>query len=328
MIPNHENTDCNVCADNSEKHSPYECLCSEGYFTYEEDSNVGNTGVCTKCPTGARCEHHGLTAEEVEPEKGYWLDTDTLPLLSFVACRAEESCEGEREKCGPGYDGILCSECVEGYGRLDEYECQKCESNYVALGIWVVFSTITSLIFVLIALNEAETSLTLAVRDGHFRERSTEFAKILLNAIQFNATAGSFTSFAVAAMTGVFGFLGKSLEWIMRIQRYIGYPNYLLSFDCLHQEIEHSWTEVPRAIYLETMLALSEPVLLPIIAMLIIFLITRKCCCGGKLVHNEEDEWFDEMGAHRDSSYHPRLTDDDRFNATFDPEEHNYRFGR
>ncbi|KAJ6238621.1 insulin-like growth factor binding protein [Anaeramoeba flamelloides] len=138
--------ECNICPSNSETLSKQsasikECFCMIGYY--------GKPGEnCKKCPDEGICNE--FNQYYPYPTSGYWSSNDDP--YELIKCSIEIACPGyEVEKCNDtaGYTGSKCSECLNGFYKL-EHECEKCPSNSnqrLFLILLVVFFFLLLLLF-------------------------------------------------------------------------------------------------------------------------------------------------------------------------------------
>ncbi|KAJ3431540.1 insulin-like growth factor binding proteinn-terminal [Anaeramoeba flamelloides] len=138
--------ECNICPSNSETLSKQsasikECFCMIGYY--------GKPGEnCKKCPDEGICNE--FNQYYPYPNSGYWSSNDDP--YELIKCSIEIACPGyEVEKCNDtaGYTGPKCSECLNGFYKL-EHECEKCPSNSnqrLFLILLVVFFFLLLLLF-------------------------------------------------------------------------------------------------------------------------------------------------------------------------------------
>ncbi len=63
------------------------------------------------------------------------------PINEFIAC-LNDACYGAG--CSEGYEGNLCTQCAEGYGRTTIFECRKCPpvAQNISLGVGVILAMI------------------------------------------------------------------------------------------------------------------------------------------------------------------------------------------
>ena len=152
------------------------CVCLGGYYGNAlADSGTENNG-CRACPEGGNCcaypvdERGGVLPDEWmrRTNSSFSLDvcdlgvTEPVPLPGYiestvsasgiVRCRSREACRGVLDytarnttsRCMPGYGGIHCGTCVEGYYRFYG-ECLACGTEAIQwfrVGGMVIFFTI------------------------------------------------------------------------------------------------------------------------------------------------------------------------------------------
>ncbi|KAJ6226090.1 g protein-coupled receptor-related [Anaeramoeba flamelloides] len=107
-----------------------------------------NGGPCLKCPEGAECFDVGI--EIPDAQYGYWHSLENP--YEYIECAIDEACPGgEVGKCNNelGYDGSLCSVCMQGFYKMDE-RCVTCPSSAIWRLVVAVFALLifTSFLFV------------------------------------------------------------------------------------------------------------------------------------------------------------------------------------
>ncbi|KAJ3444893.1 insulin-like growth factor binding proteinn-terminal [Anaeramoeba flamelloides] len=142
------NYECQNCQTHSEtlstkSQSSKKCFCTVGYYgsTGENCQKCHEHGVCTK-----------FNQQYPYPQLGYWgTSEDPTRLIKFQVYNA---CPGyEMDKCNKelGYTGIQCSECDEGFYKVD-HRCKECPQNpnqpsflyfFILLLILVIFVVFT-----------------------------------------------------------------------------------------------------------------------------------------------------------------------------------------
>ncbi|KAJ6252885.1 insulin-like growth factor binding protein [Anaeramoeba flamelloides] len=109
-----------------------QCYCKIGYY--------GEPGeYCSECPAEGICDtfnqHHPI------PKSGFWSSNDNPNTL--IECQISEACPGLGiEICNNslGYTGYQCTECLNGFYKVD-YKCAECpvNANFRLFLIFVVF---------------------------------------------------------------------------------------------------------------------------------------------------------------------------------------------
>lgn len=157
--PDYAKTKCKSCPDNSrfleesgDETIPFiprqgaenktQCKCTEGYYS-PADEDEGE--VCLECPIGGTCVGTGDSATIVpQPVAGYYARSSNPEV--FLECLTPFACPGGGiEVCGEGYEGDLCSDCMDGYFMRTGI-CNLCEPGHR------VASVIAALMFVIIAV--------------------------------------------------------------------------------------------------------------------------------------------------------------------------------
>eukprot|EP01156_Anaeramoeba_ignava_P010784 Anaeramoba_ignava/a480793_53.p1 GENE.a480793_53~~a480793_53.p1 ORF type:complete len:917 (+),score=259.65 a480793_53:298-3048(+) len=116
--PSCKNCPSNTITFSQASTSIQECVCKEGMY-----GEPG--GNCKECPEGGICDEAGITEPEVKA--GYWADDN----LNFYHCDPFEACPGgAKGTCNSnlGYEGVMCSECSNGFYRISG-RCEKCPAN-------------------------------------------------------------------------------------------------------------------------------------------------------------------------------------------------------
>jgi hypothetical protein len=185
---------------------------------------------CTKCPVGADCSQPGMRVGTVEPLPGYWPElrgTNTM----FIKCMSG-NCVGGSKVCADNYTGNLCTECPEGFGRVNDFDCGKCpppNANkarmaggfilQIFLNAWLIYSTVN-----------AEKAPTHSV-----------LIKIMTSCAQFNSLALNFQFKFPSFVTGIF----TSQQAVSQV------GESFTSFDCLFGN-----DSIPPPVYIKLLMYL------------------------------------------------------------------------
>jgi len=285
QIPNANATECLYCPKFSSKDSDTTCRCNEDHFAYHDERGFGKEGLkkCWECPKGGECHLPGMNDTEVVPKEGYWLDKSS-DELRFIRCR-NEACIGHRDKCAEGYTGKVCTECEEGYGRIEIYECREClgpapDITFVVLAF--LLSTFIGGVLSLLSIRVSEEKVYHELESHSYRDdderthdmlqgRSGVLFRIMLNVYQFNAILANFD----------YIWEDSTLHEIFRIQSYFGMPLLvILESDCSLQLVDSTI----RPFYLNCLLVALQPLILfPLTGCLVAWLYPRMGRCGSVL---------------------------------------------
>ncbi|KAJ6253149.1 insulin-like growth factor binding protein [Anaeramoeba flamelloides] len=142
------NYECQNCPTHSEtlstkSQSSKKCFCTVGYYgsAGENCQKCHEHGVCTK-----------FNQQYPYPQLGYWGTSEDPTRL--IKCQVYNACPGyEMDKCNKelGYTGIQCSECDDGFYKVD-HRCKECPQNpnqpsflyfFILLLILVIFVVFT-----------------------------------------------------------------------------------------------------------------------------------------------------------------------------------------
>jgi hypothetical protein len=139
---------------------------------------------CEPCPRNGKCSGGSL----VQPLPGYWSSAPTSVQmhrcpLSTTACNYT----GPDHECNVGYSGPLCGTCqLPHYGMLGPFECGKCLSPKVQLGLYLSMSGV-SVFFVTYTVDATW-------RDNLTGDRvvlATDMIKVLVLFLQYTSIIGS-----------------------------------------------------------------------------------------------------------------------------------------
>eukprot|EP00741_Cyanophora_paradoxa_P018128 tig00021038_g17502.t1 len=158
-------TACTGCPPGTFSGAPGSAACSPckpGYF-----NDLHNQTSCSPCPIGASCDGPSLPA----PLPGYY-PVPWEPNRRFHPCPEPNACPGVDRTlaapfmpgnssstaafesglsiattapsrfCAEGHTGLLCTECVAGYGRVGSFGCRPCMApapSYALLVLGIVF---------------------------------------------------------------------------------------------------------------------------------------------------------------------------------------------
>mmetsp|Transcript_15180 Transcript_15180/g.30724 ORF Transcript_15180/g.30724 Transcript_15180/m.30724 type:complete len:3257 (+) Transcript_15180:52-9822(+) len=267
-VPNDDLDGCVLCTENTVKGRYWECLCSQGFFAYTRDYKGRNPSKCTGCPEGGSCPVVGMTEHEVQPEEGFWLSPWDTENLEFIEC-VNDACIGERGQCDDGYRGVLCTECEDGYGRSEEFECEECNSFALVIvgviGTWLLVIFI-AIIITAVSVTEAENVAEEEEDEEKPETDASTLIKILLNFLQFNTVAASFNYEWPSFVRGLLeseAFISASLDSLINVDCVVGSDPSV------------------RPYYINTMIIAGLPLIIPLLALITALIFT---CCKNKSI--------------------------------------------
>lgn len=136
---------CQLCPENSNRPNPFSvrtdqisaCKCLHGY----KKDIVSGSLVCSACPKGATCD-----GNDVNVMDGYYkyFPQSSNKTVSYLKCPVPQACvhhsyNDSYTDCTPGYSGVLCNNCDQGYYRLGErcYSCGNPAVSGLVVFVWV-----------------------------------------------------------------------------------------------------------------------------------------------------------------------------------------------
>ncbi|GAB5362362.1 hypothetical protein AAMO2058_000790400 [Amorphochlora amoebiformis] len=200
-VPNADRNQCDACVPDSSRTPNFtECACDRSFY-YEMEDIVRNPVECFACSGQMICDKPDLFVDNVMPASGFWYDV-WKGGLSFIECPRMDSCIGGSRDTSRacdranGYEGVLCTECRDGYGRGgDEFTCVECQGlSITLLQIIGIFLCIVLVGIVVTYVNVLAVE-RIAESEDHRQESNEDAAvivKILINFLQVNAIAASF----------------------------------------------------------------------------------------------------------------------------------------
>eukprot|EP00466_Bigelowiella_natans_P002848 jgi/Bigna1/70287/fgenesh1_pg.11_\ len=285
-IPDDARSACVACPANGESDTNRtSCYCLKGFYSLE----AGSATTCNDCPTGGVCDSPNTTIDTILPALGYWRDIYVEATAEYIQCPVAYICKDDGS-CYSGSEGIACTVCKSGYGRLNDYECERCPP--LLLNILRIFGAYflvmaAGILLTYINVNTASRSIvendtSRGAKNRKDNGRSSIILKILLNTIQFNAIALSFEYRWPAAVHN-----------LLRVQSYGGNAMAsLMNVDCALQGV-HSKI---RPFYINSLIIAIFPILIPALAYVAV-MFTRACRQkgGGEAGHQQgEGEAYDQ----------------------------------
>ena len=117
------------------------CTCLPSYW--HGTGPRGPSVPCVPCPPGGVC-----LGGDASPQAAPGFQATETPG-AFVSCPRAASCTGG-PTCAPGYNGLLCSSCADGYYALGD-ECRRCSSATLAvvfLGAILVLAFVFAIVWI------------------------------------------------------------------------------------------------------------------------------------------------------------------------------------
>eukprot|EP00347_Sterkiella_histriomuscorum_P006984 403350694 len=226
-------------------------LCIESYSLEKQTS----PGSCNACPTQkASC----LGGSKIYPKSGYWRKSNETATI--IRCLYPEACLGTQDdtqtplgECLHGYQGILCSDCQEGFSRSGENKCSKCPEKAINIVriIFIILGVIALIIFLVRStLNSAQNKHNI----------TNIYSKILLN------------HFQLIMMTSAFDF-----EWSQLILDYFNstkqvatVSTQIFSFDCLIDKREFQQRNSSEIVFKYSPLDISSRIRITFVKIILI----------------------------------------------------------
>ena len=163
-----------------EQITPSECIvCQNGTLLLDPES------VCLACPTGGYCP--GGT--DLIPLPGYWRDVN--PTTTVYACLVAGACIGYptntdlNKQCSPGYEGIMCSSCMEGYTKTASGYCDVCPSQDMNFGILLTIMAVILVFCIILVKTTIKSSFSK-------KELYSVYLKIFTNYLQLMSLTSGF----------------------------------------------------------------------------------------------------------------------------------------
>lgn len=149
---------CDVCADYALHSSGTEdstwCECDAGFVSLHldeietsplaqrldkqrippEENKLGF--YCVECPLEAVCLQPGESLATISPRPGFFMGSDGSNA-TFYEC-FNDACVNGEETCAPGFTGLGCTQCEEGYISTSGYSCSECLELETMLIIFVL----------------------------------------------------------------------------------------------------------------------------------------------------------------------------------------------
>ena len=138
---------------NGEVYQPSQCVvCPVGMYSFNPDD-----GKCTMCPKHVACpgKFNFVVSE------GYWRRSWNSSLV--LLCPMKDIClGGDPPQCEEGYEGVLCTECSNGYNRVGTVLCVDCQSTG-----WVFFQflllTLSLLLYLAVIVHSIVTNNSIRI---------------------------------------------------------------------------------------------------------------------------------------------------------------------
>eukprot|EP00347_Sterkiella_histriomuscorum_P007237 403349735 len=174
-------------------------------------------GSCQSCPTEkANC----YGGSNIGPKPGYWRKNNVTS--NFIQCSYPPACLGmipprnnPRGTCEEGYQGILCTDCSQGYSRQGDFKCAECPAQG---------ANVARLIFIFIAVLGLVVFLIRSTLLGAKEKKNLTsiFLKIMMNHLQLILLTASFN----------FDWPTLVVEFFSSVKPVAQVSTQIFSFDC------------------------------------------------------------------------------------------------
>ena len=155
-------------------------LCGTDFFSL--DPTPSNETQCQSCPSNAACRN----GVEIIPNQGFWNLDPLTPTI--VKCEASEACNLQKlSDCEEGYQGLVCSDCTENYGKALNRICRTCDGSKDS---YIASHAIRSIIkwFVLAWFSVYQYSLLRGIKEGGEKQDALQLNYDIFGIFGFHMT--------------------------------------------------------------------------------------------------------------------------------------------
>ncbi|TNV87911.1 hypothetical protein FGO68_gene12525 [Halteria grandinella] len=187
--------------------------CEEGTYLLQAPFQPG---FCKKCPS---LEAECIGGSIVYPLPGYWRSSNESE--DFIKCLNPGACIGRglaiNQQCLDGYQGVLCSDCAQGYSKtLASFKCSECPS--MVQNVLILAAILLGVgVFLIILIT---SNLNSPLKEKNYLP---VFLRILLNHLQILTLSGTFD----------LNWPDQLLSFYRNIQPFGEASSQILSIDCL-----------------------------------------------------------------------------------------------
>ncbi|TNV88194.1 hypothetical protein FGO68_gene1286 [Halteria grandinella] len=227
-------------------------LCEEGTYLIQATSEPT---FCKKCPIQeAEC----LGGSTIFPQAGYWRSSNYSD--QFIKCLNPIACVGKnidiKQQCLEGYQGVLCSDCAQGYSKsVASFKCSECpsmESNIIIIAAIIIIVGLFLIILIISNLNSA-------LKEKNYLP---VFLRVLLNHLQILTLSGTFD----------LNWPTPLLNFYRNIQPFGEASSQILSIDCFIKTQSTNYiSDVPRVFLLRVIIL----AIFPIVAAAVSFIVWK-----------------------------------------------------
>ena len=176
--------------------------CPREYYLFEK-TDMEQTFAhqfCIKCTE--EIPFYCFGGLNVTPKHGFWRFNENS--TNFIKCPIDNVCLGDTRiqsseyfnyynydikyatgKCKDNHEGVFCLECVKGYGRVGNQNCELCNSyNYILTNILKFIFKFLILLFALTNAVNGNISVAKDMDEGKIKIFSTNLMKIFIDYIQ------------------------------------------------------------------------------------------------------------------------------------------------
>ena len=278
--------------------------CGLGEYSYQESYGLRS---CKECQVGfwqvnpeggascSECDGTGMLCyggSNVGPKPGYWRMNETADIV--LECPCEQSCLGNVVKgddttsvvlnptgtCAEGYEGNLCSSCIQGWGKTGgmSSNCVDCKNTALSY-LQLLFVLSFQVIVFVFGIRE---SMTLSVKYSSNSDQVGTFNPVLLRIIiNYMQLISLLSSISVAWPNSMENLLSLNSKFSL-------ISDHMFSIDCFFALGEG--TAVVRTVFLKALMVAISPFLFIMIAILfwvVYFKIKRKAILKNKEFGNK-----------------------------------------
>lgn len=162
------------------------------------DASAGMHGAqCRACVAGATCAG-GVEASSVTNQVGFSNVAWAAESVAYGACPVADACPSNQSTCAPGYIGLLCGNCANGYALGADGTCSQCASKGV-VALTAVAGALACVVVMAFLVRDALGEDSVATADRNF----VVFKRIVINHFHQVGLMSAFNYQFPSAITGL-----------------------------------------------------------------------------------------------------------------------------